>query len=168
MKVLAVARVLTGAVVGAALLWAVHVPAGILVGAVIGSACANLLWPRAEPITFPPLMRQVAFVLLGTIAGVRLEMDALVGLARIAIPVLLAVGMLLVVNLLLAVVLVRRSGLDPQTAVLAAAPGGLSEIAGVAVDVRAQVDVVVAVHTIRVLLVVLVVLPLAVAWLPAS
>jgi uncharacterized membrane protein AbrB (regulator of aidB expression) len=62
----------------------------------------------------------------------------------------------------LAIVLHRRYGVDPVTALLACAPGGVSEISVLADDHNARTGVVIAVHVVRVVTVVLVVLPLLV------
>lgn len=164
----AMLRVFAGGASGATLLWTLNVPAGILVGAVVGSACANLAWRPSNPIVVPPTFRHVGFVLLGVVAGVRLEVAAIINLAKVSPVLALSIVILLTVNLLLAVLLIRRYDIDPKTAVLATAPGGLSEIAGLALESRANLPLVVAVHTIRVLFVVLVALPLLVYFLPAS
>ena len=59
----------------------------------------------------------------------------------------------------------RRYDVDPLTAVLACAPGGVSEIAITASQLGAEVGIVLAIHTVRVLAVVLLVLPVLVVWL---
>jgi len=161
-------RVLAGAGVGATLLSVLHVPAGVLLGAVVGAALANRAIPRAGAITMPRWVRVVGFVMLGCITGVRLEPEALGVLAGVALPVLGAVCVLLVLNMALALLLVHRYRVDPMTAVLATAPGGLSEIVGVSLDWGARTSLVVAVHSVRVLVIVLVALPLLVAYLSAQ
>lgn len=143
------------------------VPAGVLLGSVIGAALANRAVPRLPPIVMPRWVRVTGFVVLGCLTGVRLEPTALGVLASIALPVLAAVGVLLLLNLLLAMLLVRRYQVDAMTAVLATAPGGLSEIVGVSLDWGARTSLVVAVHSVRVLVIVLVALPLLVAVLSA-
>lgn len=167
-QALGLVRVLAGASAGAMLLSLLQVPAGVLLGAVIGAALANGAVPRTSPIAMPRWVRVTGFVVLGCLTGVRLEPAALGVLARIALPVLVAVGVLLLLNVLLALVLVRRYRVDAMTAVLATAPGGLSEIVGVSLDWGARTSLVVAVHSVRVLVIVLVALPLLVAYLSAA
>ncbi|MCT4574232.1 AbrB family transcriptional regulator, partial [Bacillus thuringiensis] len=82
-----------------------------------------------------------------------------------ALHVLASVALLLLLNVLLALLLVRRYKVDAMTAVLATAPGGLSEIVAVSMDWGARTSVVVAIHTVRVMVIVLVALPLLVAYL---
>lgn len=158
------AALLAGGGVGAAVLMAAQVPAGALVGACIGSAVVR---HRGEPAHGPawvlPLpVRTSGLLLLGCAAGVRLDGQTLATLGRILLPLLAALLALVLVNAAVAVVLVRRYSLDPITAVLACAPGGMSELAITAQERGARVDVVLAVHLVRLVTVVVVVLPLLV------
>jgi uncharacterized protein len=148
---------LGGGLAGAGLLVLLHVPAGGIVGAVAGSALASGI--RAHP---PPRysVRVVGMVLLGCAAGVRLEADTLQTLLHLLVPLLLAVGTLLAMDVALATVLVRRYDVDPVTALLACAPGGVAEMTILAHDLDARTGIVVAIHVVRVVTVVLVVLPL--------
>ncbi|MPZ93578.1 MAG: ammonia monooxygenase [Propionibacteriales bacterium] len=166
------ALLLAGGTVGAAALTLAKVPAGTLVGAVVGSAVANRLSARRSELpaevaqrSLPTPVRVVGMVLLGCVAGVRLDRGTLHNLAEVALPLGIGVLLLLAVNVLVAAVLVRRYGIDPLTAVLACAPGGVSEIAVTASQLGARTGVVLSVHMVRVLAVVLVVLPLLVAVL---
>ena len=148
---------LAGGLAGAGLLVLLHVPAGGIVGAVAGSALASGI--RAHP---PPSysVRVVGMVLLGCAAGVRLEAETLQTLLHLLVPLLLAVGTLLAMDVALATVLVRRYDVDPVTALLACAPGGVAEMTILAQDLEARTGIVVAIHVVRVVTVVLVVLPL--------
>lgn len=159
------AALLAGGTAGAAALTAVHLPAGPLVGAVVGSALVRRYGESVRPDgrwTLPSPVRLVGLVLLGCVAGVRLDADTLRTLGRIALPLGGAVVALLLVNVAVATVLVRRYRIDPVTAVFACAPGGVSELAVTAQEKGARLEVVLAVHMVRVITVVLVVLPLLV------
>lgn len=142
------------------MLSAAQVPASTLIGAVLGSAVANRIPLGPGPGSFAKPIRVLGLVLLGCVAGVRLDAGSLETLFRIALPLVAAVLALLIVNIVLAVVLVRRFRVDPVTAVLACAPGGVSEVAIAAQEMGARTTLVLAVHTVRVLMVVLLVLPL--------
>lgn len=150
-------QALGGGLVGAVVLVLLQVPAGGIVGAVAGSAMASGVRGLRPP---PRAVRVVGMVLLGCAAGVRLDVETLRTLLHLALPLLAAVGALLVLDVALAVVLHRRYGVDPVTALLACAPGGVSEISVLADDSNARTGVVIAVHVVRVVTVVLVVLPL--------
>ncbi|MDQ4085753.1 MAG: AbrB family transcriptional regulator [Actinomycetota bacterium] len=153
---------LGGGLAGATVLVLLQVPAGGIVGAVAGSAMASGLRGHRPP---PRAVRVVGMVLLGCAAGVRLDPETLRTLLRLALPLLAAVTALLVLDVALAVVLHRRYGVDPLTALLACAPGGVSEISVLAQDTNARTGIVIAVHVVRVVTVVLVALPLLVALL---
>lgn len=148
---------LLGGLAGGALLTLLHMPAGGIVGAVAGSAAVSAVRAR------PPVsahVRLIGMILLGCAAGVRLEPKTLHTLLHLAIPLLVSVVLLLLVDALLAALLSRKYGIDPVTALLACAPGGVSEIAVVAENVGARTGIVIAVHVVRVVAVVVVALPL--------
>ncbi|HEX2176802.1 MAG TPA: AbrB family transcriptional regulator [Nocardioidaceae bacterium] len=148
---------LAGGLVGASLLVLLHVPAGGIVGAVAGSALASGV-RGCTPPSFA--VRMVGMVLLGCAAGARLEWATLQSLLHLALPILLAVAVLLAVDVALAAVLTRWYGVDPVTALLACAPGGVGEMTMLALDMQARTEIVVAVHVVRVVTVVLVAMPL--------
>lgn len=141
---------------GGALLTALQVPAGAIVGAVLGSAAVN------GTVAGPPLAKPVrisGLIVLGCLAGARLDPDSLRRLAVLVVPLVVAAVLLLVLDGLLARLLHKRYGVDPVTALFACAPGGVSEVVVVAERAGAKLDVVVAIHLVRVLVVVLVALP---------
>jgi membrane AbrB-like protein len=165
-------RLLAGGCAGAALLTLLHVPAGALIGSVLGAMAMNKLTDevvrRRKPGTsitaslrgLPGSLRVVGQALLGVMAGARLGAETLRMLALSAVPVILSVIALLGVTMLLARYLIRRHGVDPLTAVMAAAPGGVSELAIAAQRRGAVMHVVLSIHLFRVLVVVLIALPL--------
>nr|WP_277349108.1 AbrB family transcriptional regulator [Streptomyces sp. HNM0575] len=193
-----------GAAGGLLLTW-LRVPAGTLVGAVLGSAAAGTITfggvvpgraagrdghgrrtgtrPRqrqrqdGQPDSPPPRLgpgsqtepppqhplqhwaRTAGLVLIGCVSAARLDGKSLRMMGLVALPVLAGVVLLLALDAVLARWLMRRHGLDATTAVLACAPGGLSELSVLAVKERADVGTVTVVHLVRVLVVVLLALP---------
>jgi uncharacterized protein len=170
----AVAGLLAGTA-GALLLTWLRVPAGTLVGAVLGSAAAGSITPRrgwygsgrgpghdgAQPQQHPlqHRARTAGLVLIGCVSATRLDGRSLRMMGLVALPVLAGVVLLLALDAALARWLMKRHGLDATTAVLACAPGGLSELSVLAVKERADVVTVTVVHLVRVLVVVLLALP---------
>jgi uncharacterized protein len=179
----AVAGLLAGTA-GALLLTWLRVPAGTLVGAVLGSAAAGSITPRRGPYGGDsrhghgngtshhrragaqpqqhPLQRWArtgGLVLVGCVSAARLDGRSLRMMGLVALPVLAGVVLLLALNAALARWLMKRHGIDATTAVLACAPGGLSELSVLAVKERADVGTVTVVHLVRVLVVVLLALP---------
>lgn len=151
------APLIAGAAGGLLLTW-LQVPAGALVGAVLGSAAASN--PRSmQSYRLHRWVRNTGLVLLGCVSAARLGGETLTTMLRILLPITGLVLALLALNALLAWWLVKRHGLDPTTAVLACAPGGFSELSVVAQREGADVGTVAAVHLFRVLAVVLLVVP---------
>lgn len=148
----------------AGVLTLLRLPAGPLIGAVIGAAAVNRVRPEQDARPLPAWVRVTGLVLLGCVAGARLDLSTLESLVRMALPLLAAIIGLLVLDLVLAWVLVRHYDVDALTAVMACAPGGVSEIAFTAAQAGARMGVVLAIHGVRVLVVVTVALPLLLIW----
>lgn len=158
-------RLVLGGAAGATMLTLLHLPAGALIGAVVGSAAANRIRVGGPPAVLPAAGAVIGLVLLGGVAGARLDTGSLTTLGRAAVPMAAAFLVLLLANVGLAAVLFRRFGIDRLTAVLACAPGGVTDIAVTAQALGARTEIVFAVHAVRVLAVVLVVLPVLVVVL---
>jgi uncharacterized protein len=163
MNARAVAPLLAG-VSGGLLLTALQVPAGTLLGAVLGSAVAR---PPAglERSRLHNGIRVTGMVVLGCVSAAGLGAHTLQTMLRIAAPVVVGVAVLLALNVALARWLVVKHGLDATTAVLACAPGGFSELSVLAVQEGADVGAVAVVHLVRVLVVVLLIVPVLVVVL---
>lgn len=140
-------------------------------GAVAGSLTVNVVmdvitrhhYPggKAPPRDrFPTPVRLVGQVLIGVLAGAQLDQRILSVILHALLPVVLAVILLIATSFLLARYLFSKHGIDPYTAVMSAAPGGISELAAVAEEHGAAMHVVLVVHLFRVLVVVLIVLPI--------
>ena len=157
--------IVAAATVGAALLTLLRVPAGALVGAVLGSAVASISTRKGG---FPRGLRVGGMVLLGCAAGAQVSSESLPTLLAMLAPTLLGVVVLLVLDVALALVLHRRFGLDLPTALLPCAPGGVSEMASISAEAGAKSGIVASIRVLRVLLVVLITLPLVVGVLGAQ
>ncbi|MET9711704.1 AbrB family transcriptional regulator [Nocardiopsis alba] len=163
-RALDVLRLLAGAAVVGSLLELLGVPAGMLLGSAIGAALANQKWtPRLRPTTFPRPLRYVGLLLVGLVSGVLLTMESLGSTASVALPVIAAYLGLAMVNLLVIALLMARYDVDPATAVLAVTPGGLAEVTSLAIDKGARMGVVMTVHSVRLLTIVFVFLPIVLA-----
>ena len=149
--------VLAGGTLGAVGLSAVGVPAGGIIGAVLGSGAVSM---ARDSSVQTRTLRVPGLVLLGVAAGLRLGQHTLAQLFDLAVPLGTSIVVLLLVQYLLALLLVRRFGVDPVTALLTTAPGGVSEMAVLADEFGARVGLVTAIHVVRVILVVVVALPI--------
>lgn len=160
-SVLGVGRLLLAALVGGALFEWLGVPAGMMLGAAVGSAIINQpVITRMTRVEFPRFMRKLALVTIGLVSGVLLTWGSLQSTASIALPVVGAYLIVVLINFAFIALLMARYGIDPVTAVLAVTPGGLAEIMSLALDKKAQMSVVLTVHTVRLLALVLVLLPI--------
>lgn len=156
-----------GAAGGAAVLGLLRVPAGVLIGSVLGSALVNRSGlGGAGPRPATRGLRVCGLVLLGCTVATQVDLGTLEVLLGIWGPVLASVALLLLADVVLAWILVRRYRIDVVTAVLACAPGGFSAISGLVDEMGARAGVVLAVHTVRILAVVVVVLPALIAAAP--
>jgi membrane AbrB-like protein len=157
-------KLLAAGAAGAAALTLLHVPAGTILGAVVGSAIANGTRPSGS--LGRPLV-VIGLVLLGASAGASLRASSVETLIGITAPLVASILGLLALDVLLALYLHRRHGVDRVTALYACAPGGLSELVLAAETDGARLQMVVAVHVVRILVVVVVALPLLVIVLGA-
>lgn len=133
------------------------VPAGALLGAMFGAFLANLALD-APPL--PAGYRASGKALLGTAIGATVGPSAWIVFADSIVVLLAGVAILIGCGMLIALVLVRIWRWSPATALLACIPGGLSEFASTAPDFGADTATVIAVHTVRVLAVLVIAPPL--------
>lgn len=124
---------------------------GAMVG--VGAAIGLLGFPEIPP---PPLAGQALQVMVGVIVGLRITGDSLRSGARALLPAAILAVVFLSSGVLAAIAAVSLTGMTPITALFAAAPGGLTEMASVGASLGADGPAVAAVHLVRLLLVILV------------
>jgi len=155
---------------GGLLFTVLNVPAGALLGSICGAMAVNgaldAVARRRSPsgqertrIRLSRWVRVVGQVLLGVLAGTRLEEPTLRVLWGSLGPVIAAVVVLIGSSILVARYLFLRHGVDGVTAIMSTAPGGASELSAVAEEKGAKMHVVFAVHMFRVLVVLMVAMP---------
>jgi membrane AbrB-like protein len=142
------------AVAGGALFERMNVPAGAMVGAMVATAAVNVAGSQVALV--PGWARFLAFVLLGWAIGEAVTRGTLAELGRSALPLLFIVAALLVVGGALAAIAVAAGWMDSTTAFLAASPGALSQMSALAAAMGANAPLVAAVHTVRVVAIILV------------
>lgn len=144
-----------GGVVGLAL----QVPAGGIIGALIGSAAFELTTGRSVPI---PRFRVVVQVLSGAFIGLGVSSDIFEEAGQLAVGGAVIIAIQLVFWLAAAWLLVRLSGYGTPTAALATSPGGLSGVIPAAEEAKADAVAVTFMHLVR-LSTIVVVVPIIVA-----
>lgn len=134
------------------LLARLHVPGGLVVGAMIGAAGYSLARGGAE-VAVPGPLRTASFLVLGAAIGSTVTREVLAQLRAVLLPAVLAAVLIIVAGIAIAYLL-RAVGLAPAGAVLATSPGALSAITAAAAERGAGAEVALF-HTVRVILVLL-------------
>jgi uncharacterized protein len=148
---------LTAAVAGIGVLASrrLRFPAVILLGPlVVSSALAVTDFP--EPFSVPPLVREIAFALIGLQVGLRFERDTLRRVAKLAVPVVVSIALLVAASFGLALVLSAWTGLPLLDSYLATSPGGLYAVLAIAFGSGSDTTFVLAVQVMRLLVMVLI------------
>lgn len=153
-------------------------PAGMLAGRIVRLPAATLLGPMILAGIFtvsgvvgdfavPPLLREVAFAIIGLRIGLRFTVAAVRLAGRLLVPVTLCIAGLVVACFGLAVLLHLTTSASLLDAYLATTPGGLYAVLAVAFGAGANTTFIVAVQGLRVLVMVLLA-PVAVRMLVPS
>lgn len=143
------------ALAGAAVFEFLKVPAGALIGALVAVAALNLI-ADGGAVDLPSPLRFLGFAFIGWAIGQGVSMDTVRTLRASFVPMVVIVVALVGFGALLALVLVKLSLLDSTTAFLAASPGALTQMSALGTAVGADASLVVAVHTLRVVTLVLI------------
>jgi membrane AbrB-like protein len=141
---------LIGALVGVRF----RIPAGTMIIPAILAAVAGILGIPAAP--WPPLIMASAYLVLGLQIGGNFDAGVVAQLRRLGWFILLSNLFLLGVSALLAVCLMPLLKIDLLSAYLAATPGGLDSVAAMATDLKADAALILAVHSLRLISVVIV------------
>jgi uncharacterized protein len=147
--VLALAIAALGATAGRA----VRLPTGSLLGPMILAALITVLPGGAFDV--PPLLREIAFALIGLEVGLRFTVETVREVGRLLLPVLVAILALLALCFGLAVVLAATASVTLLDAYLATTPGGLYAVVAIAFGADADTTFVVATQTLRLLVMIL-------------
>jgi uncharacterized protein len=128
-------------------------PAGTFIGALLGVGLALGLFGFPE-IPTPVVAGWIVQILVGVLVGLRMTRDSLASGARAFVPATFLALLFLVSSGVAALAAVWLTGISPETAFFAAAPGGLTEMATIGVTQGANGPAVAAVHVSRLLLVI--------------
>jgi len=129
-----------------------RLPAGAMLGAMVLVAALNMVLGR-EP-QYPVELRLVVQVVAGAVLGLNFTRSDVVMLRRLAKPATMIVVVMLGFNVVFALIIARFTVLDPITALFAAAPGGVSDMALIAADFGADTSKVAVLQLFRFVLIV--------------
>lgn len=138
-----------------------RVPAANLLGPLLLAGTIALAWPGELEV--PPLLREVAFVLIGLEVGLRFTVEAVKAMGRLLVPVLAAIVFLIVTAFLMAFGLAATTSATLLDSYLATTPGGLYAVLAVAFGKGADTTFVVGVQVLR-LLALVILAPFVVRW----
>ncbi len=144
---------------GGAALGLAGMPAGWLSGAVVTVSVAAL---AGRPVYMPAPVARVLFVVLGIALGAAVTPERLANIAAWPLSLVALLVAMMGVTFATQQYLQRVHGWDPLSALLASLPGALSQALVLAVDAKADVRAIATVHSVR-LLVLAVVLPVCLA-----
>jgi len=138
------------------------ITAGILLGPMVVTGALVLSGVLGD-FAVPALLGQAAFSLIGLQVGLRFTVATVKLLGRLTLPVLLAIFGLLAASFGLAGLLAATTHATLLDAYLATTPGGLYAVLAVAFGAGADTTFIVAVQSLRVVVMVLIA-PVAVRW----
>jgi membrane AbrB-like protein len=131
-----------------------RIPAGGLLSAMAAGIAVHLAVPAA--IELPPWFLAIGYALLGWNTGLRFTRPVLAAAARALPQTVLSIVTLMLFCAGVAALLVIELHVDPLTAYLATSPGGLDSVAIIAASTRVDVPFVMALQTVRFVLILLV------------
>ncbi|MGO4715262.1 AbrB family transcriptional regulator [Bradyrhizobium sp. 2TAF24] len=146
---------LAGGVLGPLL----RMPAGALLGPLVLAAVASV--SGLIRIELPPAVLIASYAVIGWTTGLRFTRDVLATAARMLLPSVGATAVLMAFCGLLAWGLVVVLHVDPLTAYLATSPGGVDAAAIIAASTKVDTPFVMALQTIRMLLLLVIGPPVA-------
>lgn len=130
------------------------VPAGAMIGGMLGTALVVLLSGR--DCVLSSRLNTVALMCMGVVMAESMNHDTVMALQGLVLPLLVPTLLLLFLSMLLSVVLLRITAWSPITCLLATVPAGLSQIIGLAEDYKADVLRVAMLHLVRLVSIIIV------------
>jgi len=148
------------------LITAAIAPVGVVLGRAVRLPAATLLGPLAVAgalaltgtfgsFAVPALLQETAFVLIGLQVGLKFTVATVREVGRLLVPVLLCIVALMVACFGLAVLLDATTKVSLLDAYLATTPGGLYAVVAVAFGAGANTTFILAVQSLRLLVMVL-------------
>ena len=139
--------------VGGSLFVVLHIPGGAMLGAVVAVLAFKL--SGTISIQTPPLFQICAQIAIGVAVGNMLTAQALTEIRNMAGLMTLSTFILLAAGFVSSWIISRQTGMDAASSLLAASPGGLQAVVGLASDMGNQAPAVMAFQMVRLYAVVL-------------
>lgn len=145
------------AAAGGMLLQRLRFPAGAMVGALVAVGLLNIFFGGVMPSSVKVLTRTVA----GLFVGLNMNMEMVRNMKRLFKPLAVLVSVIFCLCLAAGVLLYRVTVLDAVTALFCVAPGGLTDMTLMAMDMGGDGAVVTVLQVLRLLSVYFISMPLA-------
>ena len=127
----------------------IHLPGGMMIGAVIGACLLGVTTGQAN---MPGPAKTIAQIIAGAFIGSGITRDDVREMKTVVKPALILIPCLLVINIVSGLLIYHVSELDLMTALMCCVPGGISDIPMIAADLGADPSVVVTMQFIRLVL----------------
>ena len=127
----------------------VHLPGGMMIGAVIGSCLLGVLTGQAN---MPGPAKTMAQIIAGAFIGSGGSREDVREMKTVIKPALILIPCLLTINIVCGLLIYYVSELDMMTALMSCVPGGISDMPMIAADMGADPSVVVTLQFIRLIL----------------
>ena len=124
----------------------IKIPAGGMIGAMIGVALLNLVTGQAYMYS---ILRTAVQVCLGTMSGYRVGQRELKTMGKLIVPIICMLLICLILNVVFGVIIVKTTALDIGTSLLAITPGGATDMVFVAADIGADTVMVGLLQSLR-------------------
>ena len=126
-----------------------HVPGGMMVGAVIGACILGVFTGQAA---MPAPAKTIAQIIAGAFIGSGIKREDLAEMRTILKPAAILIPCLLAVNIVAGLLIYKTGKMDLLTALMCCVPGGISDIPMIAADMGADASIVVTMQFIRLVL----------------
>ena len=134
-------------ILGGSIGYFLKIPAGAMSCSMLAVAIFNV---KTEKSYMPLPLRKVIQSIGGALIGSRVSIDDVIGIKDLLIPIVIIIVGFCLMNILIGLILYRVTNFSLMTALLSAAPGGMSDIAIMAEDLGADASQVAMVQFIRV------------------
>lgn len=141
----AAAALICGAA-GGYLAWRVKLPAGVMIGAMVGAALFGLITGKGA---MPAEVKVLTQAVSGIFIGMRIKKSDLPILKRVLLPAVASAAAMVGLCIGMGAIIGIISGLDRTTAMLGCAPGGIMDMSLIAMDLHADAPVISVLHMVR-------------------
>ncbi|ATW26120.1 AbrB family transcriptional regulator [Candidatus Formimonas warabiya] len=147
------------AIAGGLLLTYLNIPAGAMVGAMLGTVIIQVR--EKDKMEVPLKVRRLVRMIMGAYVGLGITAEGIRQVRDILWPAIMTIGGMSILTLLTMLILHKLYGWDLKTAILSSTPAGLSEIGMNAEDFQTDPVPITTIHLFR-LITVLIIIPIVI------